>query len=62
MQKPKCKLIGQNGNIFNLMAIAARTLKDNNMNQQALEMQNKVLHSPSYYEALSIIKEYVEVI
>lgn len=26
--KPKCKLVGENGNIFNLMGIAARTLKE----------------------------------
>ena len=61
MQKPKCKLIGQNGNIFNLVGIAVRTLKDASMNQQALEMQDRVFKSKSYDEALAIISEYVEV-
>ena len=31
MEKPKCALIGKDGNIFNLMGIASRTLKRNNM-------------------------------
>lgn len=30
-QKPDCELIGQDGNIFNLMGIASRTLKQNGM-------------------------------
>ena len=29
--RPKCALIGEDGNIFNLMGIASRTLKRNNM-------------------------------
>ena len=28
--KPRCKLINKNGNIFNLLAIASRTLRENN--------------------------------
>ena len=34
-KKPKCALIGQNGNIFNLMGIASRTLKQNRMEEEA---------------------------
>ena len=30
-KKPKCPLIGQDGNIFNLMGIASKTLKRNGM-------------------------------
>lgn len=59
--KPKCKLIGENGNIFNLIAIASRVLRQNDMREQATEMQNRVFASGSYDEALSIICEYVEV-
>ncbi len=59
--KPKCKLIGENGNIFNLIAIASRVLRQNDMREQASEMQNRIYASGSYDEALSIICEYVEV-
>lgn len=35
--KPDCPLIGQDGNIFNLMGIASRTLKQNGLADQAKE-------------------------
>lgn len=60
--KPDCPLIGQNGNIFNLMGIASRTLKDNGMGEQADEMKNRIMHGGvNYYEALNIIGEYVNI-
>ncbi len=60
-RKPDCPLIGQNGNVFNLVGIAARTLKDNKMSAEANEMRSRVLDSGSYAEALSIIGEYVNI-
>ena len=59
--KPDCPLIGENGNIFNLVGIAARTLKMNGLYEQATEMSEKVFKSGSYEEALSIIGEYVNI-
>lgn len=59
--KPRCKLIGKDGNIFNLVGIASRTLRENGLRDQASEMQNRVFKSGSYEEALSIIMDYVEV-
>ena len=58
--KPKCPIIGADGNIFNVMGIAARTLKENGQREQAREMQKRVTQSGSYREALGIIMEYVE--
>ncbi len=60
-QKPDCPLIGENGNIFNLVGIAAKTLKKNGMSEQASEMTDKVFKSGSYEEALGIIGEYVNI-
>lgn len=60
--KPRCKLIGQDGNIFNLVGIASRTLKSADLADKAKEMQNRVFSSGSYSEALAIISEYVEVV
>ena len=61
MEKPKCALVGQDGNIFNLVGIASRTLKQNGMREHAKEMSDKVFSSHSYDEALNIIGEYVEI-
>ena len=60
-EKPKCALIGENGNIFNLMGIASRTLKDNGMKAEAKEMCDRITSSGSYDEALCIIGEYVDI-
>ena len=60
MAKPKCPLIGQDGNIFAVMGTASGTLKENGMAEQAKEMCRRVTFSGSYEEALSVICEYVE--
>ncbi len=60
-EKPDCALIGQDGNIFNLVGIASRTLRRNDMAEQAKEMADRVFASGSYYEALNIIGEYVNI-
>ena len=59
--KPDCPLIGQDGNIFNLVGIASRTLKRNGLSEEASEMTAKVVGSGSNEEALSIIGEYVNI-
>lgn len=57
--KPMCPIIGANGNIFNILGIASRTLKDNGMAEEAEEMCNRVISSGSYDEALCIITDYI---
>jgi len=60
-KKPKCKLVGENGNVFNLMAIASRTLKRHRLADQAKEMVRRIQQeAKSYDEALVIIQEYVD--
>lgn len=58
--KPKCPIIGADGNIYNVMGIAAKTLRQSGMREQAEEMQSRVTESGNYHEALGIIMEYVE--
>ncbi len=60
-RKPDCPLIGQDGNVFNLIGIASRTLKENGMSKESKEMSSRVFDSGSYAEALSIIGEYVNI-
>ena len=59
--KPDCKLIGEDGNIFNLMARASRTLRENDLPEEAKEMRERITSSGSYDEALCIIGEYVNI-
>ena len=61
VKKPKAKLIGADGNVFNLIGIASRSLKRAGQNDKVTEMSERVMSSGSYDEALSIIMEYVEV-
>lgn len=58
--KPNCKLIGQDSNMFSMLVIASRTLKENGMYKEAEEMFNRAKVS-NYDEALSIIGEYVTI-
>lgn len=60
--KPDCKLIGEDGNIFNLMARASRTLRENDLSEEAKEMRERITSSESFDEALCIIGEYVNII
>ena len=59
--KPDCPLIGQNGNIYNLLGIASETLRQNGRAEQAREMFLRVTQSGSYDAALCVIGEYVNI-
>ena len=61
-EKPNCKLIGENSNIFNLMGIASKTLRQNDMTEQANEMCDRICASGRYDEALCIIGDYVNIV
>lgn len=62
IQRPNCPLIGEDGNIFNLVGIASRTLKEAGQPDQAQEMAQRVFASGSYEEALGILGEYVNIV
>lgn len=59
--RPRCQLIGKDGNIFNLMAIASNALKEAHMEDKADEMVKRIKKSNSYMEALGIISEYIDI-
>lgn len=58
--KPKVKLVDQDGNIFNILGIASRALKEAGYAYEAKEMQTEVFASDSYEEALAIVLQYVD--
>ena len=61
MNKPVCKLIGEDGNVFNLLGKVSKVLKQNNLYEQEKEMTDRVFNSRSYNEALRIFADYVEI-
>jgi hypothetical protein len=61
MDKPRCRLIGKNGNVFNLIAIVTATLKKADMADKAKEFMEKAWHAGSYDNVLVLIMDYVEV-
>lgn len=62
ISKPRCKLVGEDGNIFNLLGIARRALNHAGLNEKAKEMSERVMNSQSYDSALGIICQYVEAV
>ena len=61
IEKPNCPLIGADGNIFNLMGIASKTLREHGKGEDAKAMCERIRGSKNYYEALNIIGEYVNI-
>lgn len=59
--KPTCKLVGEDGNVFNIIGRVSRTLKNNGLQNLASEFQEKAVKSKSYDEVLQLCMEYVEV-
>lgn len=60
--KPKCKLSGENGNIYNLMGKAQRVLRQAGLDNKANEMLDQIhKEAKDYDHAIRIIAEYVEV-
>ena len=60
--KPKCKLIGEDGNVFNIIGRVSESLKRAGLKTEAVEFQNKAFNSDSYDKVLQLALEYVEVI
>lgn len=62
-QKPDCPLIGEDGNIFNLIGVASRTLRENGLHEQAEKMRERIMGGEchDYYAALRVIGEYVNI-
>ena len=61
MTKPRCKLIGEDGNVFALAGKISHALKQIGQLEQAKEFQTKLFKCHSYDEALALMGEYVEI-
>lgn len=58
-KKVKAKIIGVDSNVFNLIGICTRSLKENGYSNEAKELQQRVTSSKSFDEALQIMMDYV---
>lgn len=58
-KKVDAQLVGADGNVFNLIAICQKALKNNGYYNEAKELAERVTSSHSYDEALQIMLEYV---
>ena len=61
MSKPTCKLIGEDGNIFNVIGLVSRSLKKAGMKDKSEEFTKKAFASHSYDEVLALATKYVKV-
>lgn len=59
--KPKCVLVGEDGNVFNLAGIVSRTLRKAGQADKAKEFQTKLFKCGSYDDALVLMQDYVEI-
>lgn len=61
MEKPLCKLIGEDGNVFAIIGRVSKTLKRAGLIEEAKEFIVKASCAKSYDEVLCLCTEYVEV-
>ena len=60
-EKPVVKLIGEDGNIFNLVGIACKALRNAGLYAEEKELRSRIWSAASYDDAICLIMEYVEV-
>jgi hypothetical protein len=59
--KPAVQLSGQDGNVFNLIGLAAKALKRAGLKQEASDLTSRAFKADSYGAVLELIAEYCEV-
>lgn len=59
--KPKCKLIGADGNVFALAGLVTQALKKAGQGDKVKEFQQKLFQCESYDAALVLMMEYVDI-
>ena len=60
-KKPRVKLIGENGNVFNVIGRTYQALVKAGMKKKAEEFKEKAVSSESYDCVLNLAMEYCEV-
>jgi hypothetical protein len=61
MEKPKCKLIGEDGNVFAIIGKVCKTLRECGLNEEAETFKKSSFECASYDEVLQLLHDYVDV-
>ena len=61
MNKPTVKLIGQDGNVFNIIGLVEKALRRAKQEDRAKEFTNRAFNATSYDKVLQLAMEYCEV-
>jgi len=59
--KPECRLIGEDGNVFNIIGRVSKALKKAGYEEQAKEFIEKAFNSESYDAVLALAQNYVDI-
>lgn len=60
-EKPVCKLVGEDGNVFNIIGRVRRALRYAGERDAAEEFVRRALACQSYGEVLALVLAYVDV-
>ena len=55
------QLTGQDGNVFNLMGVVIKALRNNGSEDEVDDFISEVTSSKSYHEALAVMMQWVDV-
>lgn len=58
--KPRIRVIGRDGNLFGIVGICEKALRDAGQDEEAEKMSERVHSCGSYNEAVTIMQEYCE--
>jgi hypothetical protein len=59
--KPRCRLVGTDGNVFAILGTVKRALERAGQRERASEFVAKAMRSKSYDDVLALCFEYVDV-
>lgn len=59
--KPRCKLIGEDGNVFNIIGRVEKALKNAGLKDKAEEFKQKAFSAENYNQVLCLAMEYADV-
>jgi len=60
-EKPKCRLIGKDGNVFNIIGLVTQALERAGRKKEAEEFTDWAFIARSYDEVLILCSEYVDI-
>ena len=59
--KPVCRLVGEDGNVFNIIGLVARALHRAGQLEKEKEFRTKAFNAGSYDAVLTLCHDYVDV-